>query len=156
MRLWKNILVKFTFVSLLHVCQIYWHILIVYLYYYWWWVESNSFRPCGRPWLDHAQVNSRVKKSSKKYHWKWISFVQRFWWTSKLARSSMSKESMDDHSTLSKFQKDFLQTLNNRITFYHFDTWEGFLEIRSIFSTNPTPIPWWQWIQTSRLTKSTL
>jgi len=55
----------------------------------------------------------------------------------------MSHKGMNDQMTLSKFQRIFLQTRSNQTTIYHSRTWGGFPEIRSIFSTNHTHLPWW-------------
>ena len=50
---------------------------------------------------------------------------------------------MDDQTTLSQFQRSFLQVLCNQTTICHSRMWGGFPEIRSIFSINSTHPPWW-------------
>ena len=106
-----------------------------FLVTYWWWVESNSIRPCGHPWLDHVQVNSRERISSRKYHRKWIGFVQRFWVN---VQTSLVVHVKREHgrplNTISRCGSEFP-------------------EIRFNSPTKPTHLPWWRWSLTSRPTQ---
>jgi len=69
--------------------------------------------------------------------------MQNFMLLSLMQVDGGSHKGMDDQMTLSKFQSIFLQTPSYRTMIYHSKTWGGFPEIRSIFSTNHTHLPWW-------------
>lgn len=103
---------------------------------------SSMTRPCP----------SQFRKEIKKFHWKWINFVQRFRCTSKLTQWSMGRKHGWPLNTW-QFQRIFYEHKVIGPCSIIPRRGSEFLEIRSNSPTKPTHLPWWTWSLTSRLTE---